>query len=137
MICVDGNNCQLKSLKKADDFYLPDTEFILRKAKHFCTKRTGKDAGTEMYVLHESMFKVSHHFGIEDSYILKIYSHPFDILLYLKYLFFSLLFLYFSYIFFQINNSEDLGQQTAQRLNPSCPSFRVLEWTIYQFFFVE
>ena len=67
MICVDGNNCRLKSLKKADDFHLPDTRFILRKAKHFCTKLTGKEAGTEMYLLHESMFKVSHHFGIEDS----------------------------------------------------------------------
>ena len=67
MISVDGNKCQLKSLKKADDFHLPDTEFILRKAKLFCNEHTGKDADTEMYLLHESMIKVSQHFGIEDS----------------------------------------------------------------------
>ena len=62
-----GESGQLKSLKKEEDFYLPDTEFILRKAKQFCTKLTGQDESSEIYVLHDSLFDASKYFGIEDS----------------------------------------------------------------------
>lgn len=62
-----GDPEQLRNLKKDEDFYMPDTEYVFRKARHFCTKLTGQDANTEMYVLHESILQISSHFGIEDS----------------------------------------------------------------------
>jgi hypothetical protein len=57
----------LRSLKKDEDFYMPDTEYVLRKASRFCTRLTGRDASTEMHVLHESLLHMSSYFGIEDS----------------------------------------------------------------------
>lgn len=57
----------LRNLKKDEDFFMPDTDYVLRKASLFCTKLTGLDACTEMFVLHESLLHVSSQFGIEDS----------------------------------------------------------------------
>ena len=58
---------ELRNLKKEDDFYLPDTDFILRKGKLFCSKRTEFEADTVIYLLHESILPSSKCFGIEDS----------------------------------------------------------------------
>ena len=57
----------LRNLKKDEDFFMPDTDYVLRKASLVCTKLTGLDACTEMFVLHESLLHVSSQFGIEDS----------------------------------------------------------------------